>query len=330
VILAGDVGGTNTRLALFEVGVRDPVALAIRPSRSHDGLASLVQAFIAQHPTRLAAASFGVAGPVHGGRTTAVNLAWAVDAAALAHDLGLRSVGLINDLEANAYGLAALRPDEFAVLNAGDPDARGNAAVISAGTGLGQAGLFWDGERHHPFATEGGHADFAPRDELQNGLYRWLAASREHVSYERVVSGMGLVSIYGYLRERSGEAEPAWLTDELAGDGAAAICRAGVEERSAICAQALDLFVGIYGSQAGNVALTLNAAGGVYLGGGIAPRIVPVLRAGGFMRAFTAKGRLSPLLERICVRVVLNDHTALLGAARHAELALSQSGSSAP
>ena len=324
MILAGDIGGTSTRLALFETGVRDPVALEIRPSRSHDGLASLVRAFISDHPTRLAAASFGVAGPVHEGRTTAVNLPWSVDAAALARDLGLPRVGLINDLEANAYGLAALRPDEFAVLNAGDPDARGNAAVISAGTGLGQAGLFWDGERHHPFATEGGHADFAPRDELQDGLYRWLAASREHVSYERVVSGMGLVSIYRYLRERSGEPEPAWLTDELAGDGGpAAICRAGIEERSAICVQALDLFVGVYGSQAGNVAMTLNAAGGVYLGGGIAPRIVPVLGAGGFMRAFTAKGRLSPLLERICVQVVLNDQTALLGAVRHAELALS-------
>jgi len=317
VILAGDVGGTKTNLALFGDDGRGPLELAKYPSGQHAGLEPMVEAFLSEHPAAVDAACFGVAGPVRDGSSVdATNLAWPVDAQRLAALLGLERVGLLNDLEANAWGLAALGPKDFVLLGDGDPEARGNVAVISAGTGLGEAGLYWDGERHHPFPSEGGHADFAPRSELEIELYRFLAAEHEHVSYERVCSGMGIVNIERFLRARSGEPRPPWLEQELrAGDRAAAISRAGLAARDAISVQTLELLCSIYGAAAGNLALKLMATGGVYLGGGIAPKILPKLREGGFMRAFTAKGRLSDVLERIPVRVITNDQTALLGAA---------------
>jgi glucokinase len=226
---------------------------------------------------------------------------------------------VINDMEANAWGLAALGRDDLVALHdvPGDPD--GNVALVSAGTGLG-AGFATSGEsgpRAH--ASEGGHTDFAPRTELEAELRDWLAREGEHVSYERVCSGMGLLNTYEFLRTRSSQAEPEWLMKERAAQGAAAITRAGLERRDAVAGDALGLMVSVYGAQAGNVALTVMATGGVYLGGGIAPKILPRLLDGEFMRAFTDKGRLSDVLERIPVWVILNELTALLGAARHAE-----------
>ncbi len=310
MILAGDIGGTSTRLALFEGEELEPAALEIYASREHDGLEQMVRAFLADHPEKVERAAFGVAGPVRGGRCAdTTNLAWPVDAADVARVAGTDGVILLNDLEASAHGLVALGPDDLAVLNQGAPGAIGNRAVVSAGTGLGQAGLYWDGERHHVFATEGGHTDFAPRNELEEGLRRSLAREHGHVSYERVCSGLGLVNVYRYLLDTSGEAPAVAL------DGAA-ITRAALEQDDETCSRALDLMISVYGAQAGNVALTLMATGGVYLGGGIAPKILPRLREGGFMRAFVDKGRFSSLLERIPVLVILNELTALLGAAR--------------
>ncbi len=319
MILAGDIGGTKTNLALFAGDAREPIQLQTFASREHTGLEPMVEAFLAEHPAEIEAATFGIAGPVRDGSADTTNLAWPVDGRSVASVVGLRSVGLLNDLEANAWGIAALADDDFAVLSPGDPAASGNAAVISAGTGLGEAGLYFDGVRHRPFATEGGHADFAPRSELEVELWRFLAAEYGHVSYERVCSGMGLVNIERFLRRQTGKPRPYWLERQMAGgDSAAAISGAALDGSDAVCDEALDRFVSIYGAAAGNLALKLMATGGVYLGGGIAPKILPRLQEGLFMRAFEAKGRFDDLLGRIPVKVILNDKTALLGAARHA------------
>jgi glucokinase len=299
--IAGDIGGTHTRIALFDRGGTDPAALEIYRSGEHDGLEAMLRAFLAAHPAEVSRAAFGVAGPVHDGYVQTTNLAWPVDAASVAGALGLERVGLVNDLVANAYGIAELGPDDLAVLNAGDPRAGGNAAVISAGTGLGEAGLYWDGHRHHVLASEGGHTDFAPTNDEEAALRAHLAATHPHVSYERVCSGMGLVAIHEFLGGK--------------GLDGMAITRAA-HGGDAVCARALDMMVAIYGAEAGNLALKLLATGGVYVGGGIAPQILPRLRDGGFMRAFTAKGRFAELLRQVPVQVILNDRTALLGAAR--------------
>jgi glucokinase len=309
LILAGDIGGTNTRLALVEDDPRTPTALEIYPSAAHKSLEEIVRAFLAAHAAELAAAAFAIAGPVRNGRVQVTNLAWRVDAASLTTMLGLDHVLLLNDLEANAWGLATLGADDFHVLNPGRPDAAGNAAVCSAGTGLGEAGMYWDGRRHHPFACEGGHTDFAPLTEQQERLREFVAAEHDHVSYERVCSGPGLVTIYRFLCGGSAPTGPEITQRGLAGEDPTA-------------AAALDLFVEIYGAEAGNLALKLMATGGVYLGGGIPPRILPKLEDGRFMRAFSAKGRFAELLAAIPVRVILNDCTALIGAALAAEASL--------
>ena len=323
MILAGDVGGTNTRLAVFDDkgGRLTPTAEATFPSREHGSLESVLRKFNGAHPLPIDRACFGVAGPVRHGRSDATNLAWVVDARLVARELGLQAVGLINDLEANAYGIAALEPNDFAVLNAGAPDAEGNQAIISAGTGLGEAGLTWDGKQHRPFATEGGHSDFAPRNHLEMELLGYLLKQFQRVSYERVVSGPGLLNIYRFLRDTGRGEEPAWLAEKMRDqDPGAVVSQAAFDGKSDLCVQALDLFVSLYGAEAGNLALKLLATGGVYLGGGIAPKIISKLQDPIFLNAFTAKGRLKPLLQAMPVRVILNDRTALLGAARCAAM----------
>lgn len=299
--IAGDIGGTHTRLALFDPGAAGPAAVEIYSSRDHDGLEAMISAFLATHPAHVERACFGVAGPVQNGHVKTTNLAWPVDARHVARTLGIERVGLVNDLYANAYGIADLGPDDIATLREGDPSIGGNAAVISAGTGLGEAGLFWDRHRYHVLATEGGHTDFAPRDDEETALREYLARNHAHVSYERVCSGMGLVAIHEFLGG-SGLDGAAITKGALAGDDT--------------CVRALDMMVDIYGAEAGNLALKLFATGGVYVGGGIAPQILPKLRDGAFMRAFTAKGRFTPQLQMVPVQVILNDRTALLGAAR--------------
>jgi glucokinase len=323
MILAADVGGTSSRLGVFEVdgGRIRLVTEAVYPSAGHQGLDEIVRRFLATHHPQVDHAGFAVAGPVLGGRAEAPNLPWTVDAASLARAVGLPTVGLFNDLEANAHGIALLEDQDFLVLNPGSPDASGNRAVISAGTGLGEAGMYWDGREHHPFAGEGGHTDFAPRSDLEVELLLHLRKKfGPHVSWERVVSGPGLANIYEFLRATGRGTEPAWLREALgAGDPPAVISRAAREGTSELCVRALDLFISAYGDEAGNLALKMLATGGVYVGGGIAPKIAETLQRT-FMDAFTAKGRLRRVLEAIPVRVILNDRTALLGAARWSAL----------
>src|SRR3954470_14167489 len=316
MILAGDIGGTHTRLALFDGDPHEPLALAIYPSRKHAGLEEIVAGFLADHPADLEGACFDVAGPVSNGRVKTTNLPWIVDAGRLADRIGLRSVELVNDLAATANGIAELTTADLETLNRGDPSIGGNLAVIAAGTGLGEAGLIWNGECYQAVATEGSHSDFGPRSALQVELYTFLA-SDGHVSYEDVCSGIGLVTLYRFLRERSRTDEPTWLADAIRdGDAAATISSAGLTGRDAVCAEALDLMVSIYGAEAGNVALRLLATGGIYIGGGIAPQILPKLRQRSFLDALTAKGRFRAMLEQIPVHVILNERAGLLGAAR--------------
>jgi glucokinase len=323
-LLAGDIGGTSTRIGLFDVvqGHIVPVAVEKYASHDHPGLDAIVQTFRDLHGAPIQGACFGVAGPVIGHHVATPNLVWDVDGARLARALSLPQVGLINDLEANAHGIFTLEAGDFVELNAGAPTSTGNIAVISAGTGLGEAGMYWDGTRHHPFATEGGHTDFAPHTDIELELARYLRAKLGgHVSWERVVSGPGLAQIYEFLRDTGRGTEPPWLTEALkVGDPPAVISTTALADKDDLCVQAVDLFVDAYGDEAGNLALKLMATGGVYIGGGIAPRIIRKLREPRFMRAFTDKGRLAPLLRAIPVRVITNDKTALFGAARCAAL----------
>lgn len=331
-VLAGDVGGTKTALAILEVqdGRVAVLAQAHYPSRDFASLQEVVTRFL-DHAGRdarpaCAHAGFGIAGPVRDGRAVTTNLPWVVDAGEVAAATGLRRVWLLNDLEANAWGIAALGEADLCVLNKGIPQAGGNRAIIAAGTGLGQAGLCWDGARYRPFASEGGHADFAPRSDREIALLRFLRARHGHVSWERVVSGMGLVNLFEFLCDCHQAAPPSWWSAaEAQGDGAAAISRAAREGRCELCREALDLFVRLYGAEAGNHALKIMATGGVYVGGGIAPRILDELKGPAFLQAFFDKGRMSALMRGMPVKVILNDRTALYGAGLYARAM--QSGS---
>ena len=323
MILAGDIGGTKTNLAVFDEHDGELRLLNQKSfkSNAHVGLEAIIQEFIAQFHPKVTAAAFGIAGPVLNNRVEATNLPWIVNGSSLATLLGLPNVSLLNDLEANAYGIPVLKPDEFVVLNEGDKTRVGNAALIAAGTGLGKACLFWDGHRYHPSASEGGHVDLAAHNELEIRLLAYLMRKFDHVSVERIISGMGFQNIYKFLKESGYAEEPAWLAEQIAqGDPNVAIVTAALNHQSELCVKALDMFVYAYGAEAGNLALTLQAVGGLYVGGGIAPKIIEKLKDGTFMGAFTYKGRLSPLMASFPVKVIMNDKTALLGAASYAQL----------
>jgi len=333
MILAGDIGGTKTTLAAFAAGAatasgwdRDAVTLESYASRDYADFGEILEAFLERHRPAVEACCLGVAGPVLDNRCSATNLPWIVDGAALAARLQLDAAGLLNDLEAVGFGIDVLRPDEVLELQAGASGARGNRAVIAAGTGLGEAGLFWNGAAHSPFASEGGHGDFAPGDELEIGLLRFLLREHEHVSWERVVSGPGLVNLYRFLQQ-GGEivrtAEPPELAGEMeGGDPGAVISKYAAAGTSPLCARTLALFVKLYGAEAGNLALKMMATGGLYIGGGIAAKNLDWMKSAPFIEAFRAKGRMRPLLEAMPVRILLNDQTGLLGAARRAAASL--------
>lgn len=332
-ILAADVGGTNTRLGYYEWNPEGLELIAAErfDTHEHDNLDTIVHEFASSRNRTVEYACFGVAGPVQDGQSELPNLGWKIDAQILARTLGLPSVRVINDLEANAYGLTLLGPRDLLLLKDGAADATGNQALLSAGTGLGEAGLYWDGAEYRPFATEGGHGDFAPRNELEVELFLYLKREFDHVSYERVLSGNGLHNIYRFLRDTSPGQEQPWVREELRqGDAAAILSRLALEEKDPLSVEAMDIFVSLYGAEAGNLALRLKATGGVYLGGGIAPKIATKLRSHTFVDSFVKKGRMASLLDKIPVSIILNDNTALLGAAHFAaQQALSGQGRAA-
>ncbi len=342
MILAGDIGGTKTTLALYEW--RDQRAEPVRTdtfySADFQSLEEVIAEFLTPPPPSpseetgetggpesspqdttaaqpdLEAACFGVAGPVIDNRCQTTNLPWVISGADLATRFNIPHVRLLNDLEATAYGLLLLRPDEITVLNTGTPPkSRRCLGLIAAGTGLGEAILAWTGTRYQPFASEGGHCDFAPNSDLEIDLLRHLRTQYLHVSYERIVSGPGLHAIYEFMRDTK-KNEPTWLAEKIrTGDPAAIIAEAGLAGQADIAKQTLDLFASIYGAEAGNLALKAMALDGIYVGGGIAPKLLKKLQDGTFMRAFVNKGRYKRLMNSIPVRIIMNPHTALLGAA---------------
>lgn len=326
VILGGDVGGTKTWLGIFHAKGSDaaaPLSLqraAKLSSKSATSLEQLVAEFIAHEPRPVDYACFGLPGPVGGSRVKLVNLPWEVDADALCAKFGFRRTLLINDLVANAYGIGELDPSDFALLHAGIPSAAGNMAVISPGTGLGEAGIFWDGHKHLPFACEGGHSDFAPRSELEVGLLRHLLSRYGHVSCERVLSGsMGIPNLYAFLRDTGRTPETPAIAEALqTGDPGSIISAAALEASCPLCVETMDLFSSILGAEAGNLALKTMATGGLFIGGGIATKILPLLLRPPLLEALFAKGRFSDFMRKIPLRVILNERAALLGAARHA------------
>jgi len=321
MILAGDIGATNARLAAFETeGNRlQCVVEKVYPSQQHNGLTEIVAAFTKTEGIPVQSACFGVAGPVRGGRSKISNLPWTIDSREVAAQLKLRTVGLINDLEAFAYGIDALESKDFVALSEGSSEAEGNTAVVSAGSGLGEAGLYWDGHRHHPFACEGGHTEFAPKNDVEIELLQYLMKKykNQHVSYERILSGPGIKNIYEFLRDTSREEEPAWLRDDLAAapDAPALISQLALTQKAAICDRTLSIFVSVFGSEAGNCALKFMCTGGIFIAG-IAGKIVSKMQDGTFMESFLSKGRMKTLLQEIPVKIVLNDDSGLIGAAR--------------
>ena len=318
LILAGDVGGTKTDLGLFKysAGTLELVREHRYATVKFGSLEAVCAEFLGAGAT-VNAACLGVPGPIIDGRAHATNVPWELSSSALSRVMKGVPVRLLNDLAAIAYGMVNLKPEDFAVLHrAENPPAHGNIAVIAAGTGLGESSLVWEGDRYYAVASEGGHSDFAPHDAEQIELLRFLSGEFGHVSYERVLSGPGLWNIYKFLRRESHADEPAWLSGQIAaGDASAAVSEAAIAGRDPVCVRALTIFCDIYGSEAANLALKVLALGGVYLGGGIAPKILPMLTNGTFVRGFLAKGRLNEILKRIEVRVALNPAAGLIGAA---------------
>jgi glucokinase len=321
MILAGDVGGTKVDLALYDFidGNLKYARDKQYPAKEYSGLEEIVKEFIVAE--KVTAACFGVPGPVREGRLRLTNLPWTLDSRELAAQLKIDYVFLINDLQANGYGIAELGADQIFTLSEGDARQIGNRALISAGTGLGEAFMIWDGRDYVPYPSEGGHADFAPRNEDEIDLLRFLKQKYNgRISFERVVSGQGLTNVYEFLREVRGLEEPAWLAERIATeDPNAVITELALAAKSEICEKTMDMFVSAYGAEAGNLALKILSVGGLYVGGGIAPRILEKLKDGAFMKAFTDKGRMGQLLVNMPVRVILESRTALLGAAAYAE-----------
>ena len=328
MILAGDVGGTKVHLALYNFagGRLSAVREYKFPAMDYETLDDVVKAFLAQNtekPEEIAAACFGCPGPVRDGRLKLTNLPWTLDARDLQHNLGIEHIFLINDLEANGYGIPELAAESIFTLHEGDARSVGHRGLVSAGTGLGECLLIWDPktQRHTPLPSEGGHCDFAPRNDREIALLNYLRRTlKGRVSFERVVSGLGIKNVYAFLRDDQKMQEPAWLHDRMAAEDPNAVIGQCAEDGSSeICFETLRIFTSAFGAEAGNVALKVLAMGGIYLGGGIAPKILKTMQSGEFTQAFLDKGRLSPLLESLPVRIILDDTCALLGAAAYAE-----------
>ena len=330
MILAGDVGGTKVHLALYDFtgGQLHPIRDQKFPAHEFASLDAVVNSFLSgdekNPPTRrdeILSACFGVPGPVREGRLKLTNLPWTLDVRDLSQSLSIKHVFLINDLEANGYGIPELAPEMIYTLHEGDLNASGHRGLVSAGTGLGEALLIWNGKTHHPVPSEGGHCDFAARSNREIALLEYLRSTlKGRVSFERVVSGLGIKNVYQFLRDVEKIDEPKWLRDRMAAEDPNVVIGECAEDgSSSICFETMKTFASAYGAEAGNLALKVLATGGIYLGGGIAPKRLKTLQNGFFMQAFLDKGRMSPLLQSIPVRVILDDTCALLGAAAYAE-----------
>ncbi len=326
MILAGDIGGTKTNIALFDIEGAGYSHLATFPSQEFANLQTIVKEYLDKcrsfcDISLIKQACFAIAGPVENGVGRTTNLPWVVDASQLSKALNIPSVFVLNDLEANAYAIEILSTDNLYTLYAGKGKMIGNRAVVSPGTGLGEAGLYWDGKQHHPFACEGGHADFGPKGELQIDLCRHLFERFGHTSYERILSGPGLFNIYEFFCKVKKREEPGWLKEQMQQDDPSKIITINaLNEKSDLCIDTLDLFVSIFGAEAGNCALKFMAMGGIYLGGGIPPKILPKLKTSLFLEGFVDKGRFRKMLEEIPVRVILDDKASLKGAARYCRI----------
>ncbi|MBW2641868.1 MAG: glucokinase [Deltaproteobacteria bacterium] len=318
IVLAGDIGGTKTNLGLFTQGKRRPLPKVIKTFSSPNApdLEHIIRQFLEIHPASVTHACFGVAGPVVNGKSKTTNLPWNISEDRIKKQFNFHHVRLVNDLTATAMAIPLLKKDEFFPLNQAEPIKGQNLALIAPGTGLGIAMLIYQNDRYFPIPSEGGHADFAPNSEAEIKLWRYLHQHYGHVSIERVVSGSGLVNIYNWLKDSGRLNEPDWLRQKLKEmDPAKTITEAALASKDPGCVEALNMFVSIFGNLAGNLALTGMATGGVYLGGGISPKILSKLKVDNFMEAFTNKGRFKGLLEKIPVKVILNDKAALIGAA---------------
>lgn len=314
-ILAGDAGGTKTNLALYRL-TENGLALLREgryASQEYTSLTDIIVQFTGKEwPNRICVA---VAGPVTDGKVQLTNLSWKLDSAQMGTALKT-PVTFINDLEANSYGLAGLQPNELAAIHSGNEKAMGNIAIVAPGTGLGEAGLYFDGKKYHPFATEGGHSDFSPRTEQDIDLFRYLQQQYGHVSWERVLSGPGIHAIFSFLTTVERKQIPAWLSEQLQeGDPSPVISNAAIHQREQVCLEAMQLFVRYLAMEAASLCLKLKSTGGCYISGGIPPKILPLLQTGEWYKDFLDMGRMKPLLQKMPVYVVLNDKTALLGAA---------------
>jgi glucokinase len=335
IILAGDIGGTKSNLAILSV---NSATLGMErnrrfPSGDYPSLNAIIREFLRYENGQLLAACFGVPGPVKEGRVRTTNLSWGVDAAEIEKEFSIPQVSILNDLEANAYGIAELSPQDFAVIQQGSAEPQGNRCVVSPGTGLGEGGLYWDSlrKKYRVWACEGGHTDFAARNELEIALLEYLIAQYGHVSAERVVSGMGIGNIYKFLRDTGRGRERPQVASEMEKSGAGfAISRYADSGECQMCVQTIELFVSALGAEAGNMALKTMATGGVYLGGGIPGKIFNEARCKVFIRSFNDKGRLSGLMQTMPVKIVLNDQAALLGAASYALDRINTSSESTP
>ncbi len=321
LLLAGDVGGTKTALAIYspEAGPRRPLVQEVFRSAEFDSLESMAGRFLAGKDLRPSAASFGIAGPVVAGQARVTNLPWIVTVPPLGQALGTHSVGLLNDLEAIAHAVPYFEGGELETLLSGSAVPGGTIGVVAPGTGLGEAFLVWTEEGYRPYASEGGHATFGPETDLELELINYLFPKLEHVSWERVCSGIGIPNLYDFFRDTGRLPEPKWLRDELeaAADPTRVIIQAARDGTAEICSATLDLFVSILGSEAGNLALKVLATGGMYLGGGLPPRVLTRLKGESFRRAFTHKGRFAEMLSRVPVHAILKPDAALFGAAVH-------------
>jgi len=324
LLLAGDIGGTKINLACFSTEPLAPILEKTYWTADYDSLESLLSDFLGPRAGEVRAACFGVAGPVKDGRVELTNVRWpAIDERTIRAHLGLDAVAVLNDMMAMAYGALVLPAEKLFVLNPGSPDAVGNAALIAAGTGLGEALMHYDGKNWQPSPSEGGHTDFAPLSEIEIDLLRYLQNEFGHVSYERILSGPGIYNIYRFLRDTGRGGEPAALAERFAReDPSAVISELALAGKVPICEQTLEIFVHLYGAEAGNMALKGLATGGVFIGGGIAPKILPMLRRPPFMQGFRDKGRFCELLEKIPVKVILEPKAPLYGAAHYASLLL--------